>query len=183
MANSIKGMLEHENTLMRDKLAKEKKEADNSDMVMEKMEPEINTLVVDKLAKEKKESDDNTLTMDQMGAVGKHRLSAFEKVLYWTAFLIGILVHEYGERRFDDQDRESIFKKNPRFILAILGTFGLVSNVIFISTYGKTLGWKRMLINGTILAVEYVIVLATMPMVALVVQGQEQSCLFEVKVA
>ena len=183
MANSIKGMLEHENTLMRDKLAKEKKEADNSDMVMEKMEPEINTLVVDKLAKETKESDNSNLTMDKMGAVGKHRLSAFEKVLYWISVFMGILFHKYGEQRFDDRDWESIFKKNPRFILAILGTFGLVSNVIFISTYGKTLGWKRMLINGTILAVEYVIVLATMPMVALVVQGQEQSRLFEVKVA
>ena len=154
MADSIKGMLEHENTLMRDKLAKEKKE-----------------------------SDDNTLTMDKMGADGEHRLSAFEKVLYWIALLIGILVHKYGERRFDDQDWESIFKKNPRFILAILWIFGLVSNVIFISEHCKALDWKRMLINGTILAVEFVIVLATMPMVALVVQGQEQSCLFEVKVA
>ena len=154
MADSIKGMLEHENTLMREKLAKEKKESDNSN-----------------------------LTMDKMGAVGKHRLSAYEKFLYWIALLIGILVHKYGERRFDNQEWESIFKKNPRFILAILGTFGLVSNVIFISTYGKTLGWKRMLINGTILAVEYVIVLATIPMVASVVQGQEQSFLFEVKVA
>ena len=130
MADSIKGMLEHENTLMRDKLAKEKKESDNSNTMMDKMEPE-NSL-----------SYDSNLTLDEMGAVGKRRLSAFEKVLYWTALLIGILVHKYGERRFDDQDRESIFKKNPRFILAILGTFGLVSNVIFISTYGKTLGWK-----------------------------------------
>ena len=155
---------------MMGKLDKEKKESDNSNTMMDKMEPE-NSL-----------SDDSNLTLDKMGAVGKRR-SAFEKFLIWISVFMGILFHEYGERRFDDQDWESIFKKNPRFILAILGTFGLVSNVIFISTYGKTLGWKRMLINGTILAVEYVIVLATIPMVALVVQGQEQSRLFEVKVA
>ena len=85
MADSIKGKMEPENTLMVDKLAKEKKESDNSNMMMEKMEPEINTLMVDKLAKEKKESDNSNLTMDKMGAFGKHRLSALENVLYWQS--------------------------------------------------------------------------------------------------
>ena len=173
-------MMEPENKLMMDKLAKEKMEADNSNMMMEKMEPEINTLMMDKL---EMESDNNTLMMDKIGAVGRCRLLAFKKVLCWISVFMGILFHKYGERRFNDLDWESISKENPRFILAILWIFGLVSNVIFISEHCKALDWKRMLINGTILAVEFVIVLATMPMVALVVQGQEQSRLFEVKVA
>ena len=62
-------------------------------------------------------------------------------------------------------EMESIFKKKPRHILAILGTFGLISNVIFAIMYCKRLGWKRMLIDRTILAVELVIFLATMVMV------------------
>ena len=180
MADCIKGMMEPENTLMMDKLAKEKKEADNSNMVMEKMEQEINTLVVDKLAKDNKESDNSNLTMDKMGAVGKHRLSAFENVLHWTALFIGILV---GGQEFDDLDQESIFKKKPRHILAILGTFGLVSNVIFAIMYCKKLGWKRMLIDRTILAVEVLVFLATMVMVSHLYQGKDKSRLLEVRVA
>ena len=133
-----------------------------------------------KLAKEKKESDNSNLTLDKMGAVGKHRLSAFEKVLYWTAVLIGILVEG---RRFDDLDQESIFKKKPRHILAILGTFGLVSNVIFATMYCKRLGWKRMLIDRTILAVELLIFIATMVMVSHLYQEEVKSRLLEVRVA